>query len=40
MWLDVGFTCVTFVTGALAFWAPKFMYYAAQVQGVKSKESE
>ncbi|KAK3747989.1 hypothetical protein QZH41_014359 [Actinostola sp. cb2023] len=40
IWLDLGFTCVTFVTGALAFWAPKFMFYASQVQGVNSKEND
>ncbi|XP_068690503.1 protein spinster homolog 1-like [Montipora foliosa] len=34
IWLNVGFTCVTFVTGALAFWAPKFFLYASKSQGM------
>ncbi|KAJ7387334.1 Protein spinster 3 [Desmophyllum pertusum] len=34
IWLDLGFTCVTFVTGALAFWAPKFLLYASKAQGI------
>ena len=40
MWLNVGFTCVTFATGALAFWAPKFLLFAAKVQGLDMEESE
>ena len=40
VWLCVGFTCVTFVTGALAFWAPKFMFYASQVQGMKDSQNK
>lgn len=34
IWLDLGFTCVSFVTGALAFWAPKFLLYASKAQGI------
>ncbi|XP_031568969.1 protein spinster homolog 3-like [Actinia tenebrosa] len=40
IWLCVGFTCVTFVTGALAFWAPKFLFYASQVQGMKETKEK
>ncbi|CAG5123347.1 unnamed protein product, partial [Candidula unifasciata] len=36
---SVGFTCVAFVTGALAFLAPSFMVYASQIQGHEQKES-
>lgn len=28
----LGFTCVAFVTGALAWWGPKFMYYGLSLQ--------
>ena len=28
-----GFTCVAFVTGALALWAPTFMVQAIRAQG-------
>ncbi|KAK2574256.1 Protein spinster-like protein 1 [Acropora cervicornis] len=34
IWLNIGFTCVTFVTGALSFWAPKFFLYATRTQGI------
>lgn len=27
-----GFTCVAFVTGALAWWGPKFMYLGLKLQ--------
>ena len=41
IWLDLGFTCVSFVTGALAFWAPKFLLYASRTQGLTdATESE
>ena len=41
IWLDLGFTCVSFVTGALAFWAPKFLLYASKAQGLSdATESE
>ncbi|XP_041348231.1 protein spinster homolog 1-like isoform X2 [Gigantopelta aegis] len=30
---SVGFTCVAYVTGALAFWAPTFMLNSIKVQG-------
>ncbi|BFZ18159.1 hypothetical protein BsWGS_21198 [Bradybaena similaris] len=36
---SVGFTCVAFVTGALAFLAPSFMVYASQIQDNEQKES-
>uniref|UniRef100_A0A0B7AKL1 Major facilitator superfamily (MFS) profile domain-containing protein n=1 Tax=Arion vulgaris TaxID=1028688 RepID=A0A0B7AKL1_9EUPU len=36
---SVGFTCVAFVTGALAFLAPTFMYYATQIQGQEISDS-
>lgn len=28
----LGFTCVAFVTGALAWWGPKFMLYGLKLQ--------
>lgn len=28
----LGFTCVAFVTGALAWWGPKFMWYGLKLQ--------
>lgn len=28
----LGFTCVAFVTGALAWWGPEFMYYGLKLQ--------
>lgn len=34
MLLSLGFTCVTFVAGALALWAPLYMYQSMQVQQV------
>lgn len=40
IWLNLGFTCVSFVTGALAFWAPKFLLYATKAQGISETESE
>ncbi|RMX51694.1 hypothetical protein pdam_00008114 [Pocillopora damicornis] len=40
IWLNLGFTCVSFVTGALAFWAPKFLLYATRAQGISETESE
>lgn len=40
IWLNLGFTCVSFVTGALAFWAPKFLLYATKAQGISVTESE
>ncbi|XP_064460456.1 protein spinster homolog 1-like isoform X2 [Ornithodoros turicata] len=30
-WSTLGFTCVTFATGALSWWAPTYMVYAARV---------
>ncbi|XP_012944814.1 protein spinster homolog 1 [Aplysia californica] len=36
---SVGFTCVAFVTGALAFLAPTFMTYAMQMEGNPQPES-
>ena len=38
IWLTLGFTCVAFVTGALAFWAPKFLLYASHTQGIHESE--
>ncbi|KAK3767380.1 hypothetical protein RRG08_049748 [Elysia crispata] len=35
----VGFTCVAFVTGALAFLAPTFMTYSTQFQGTPQTEA-
>jgi MFS family permease len=34
IWLTVGFTCVCFAIGALSWWAPTYMKYAYQVNGV------
>lgn len=28
----LGFTCVAFVAGALAWWGPEFMYYGLKLQ--------
>ncbi|CAL1542899.1 unnamed protein product [Lymnaea stagnalis] len=36
---SLGFTCVAFVTGALAFLAPSFMVYSTQFQGHSQSES-
>lgn len=30
IWATAGFTCVSFVVGALAWWAPEFAFYAEQ----------
>ncbi|EDO39433.1 predicted protein [Nematostella vectensis] len=40
IWLDLGFTCVAFVTGSLAFWAPKFLYYAAKMQDLHLRKDD
>ena len=35
VWSSVGFTCVSFASGALAVWAPQFILYAEQVHDKK-----
>ncbi|XP_062578928.1 protein spinster homolog 1-like isoform X4 [Saccostrea cucullata] len=35
-----GFTCVAFVTGALALWAPSYMYNAIKAQGQDADEGD
>eukprot|EP00112_Aurelia_sp_Birch-Aquarium-sp1_P006531 Seg172.4 transcript_id=Seg172.4/GoldUCD/mRNA.D3Y31 product="Protein spinster 1" protein_id=Seg172.4/GoldUCD/D3Y31 len=30
---SIGFTCVTFVVGSLAFWAPEFVLYSEKING-------
>ncbi|KFM71846.1 Protein spinster, partial [Stegodyphus mimosarum] len=35
VWVSLGFTCVTFSVGALAWWVPDFMTHALEVQGGK-----
>ncbi|XP_067135266.1 protein spinster homolog 1 isoform X2 [Centruroides vittatus] len=38
MWSTAGFTCVTFATGALAWWAPIYMTYASSIEGENKTE--
>ncbi|XP_060077272.1 protein spinster homolog 1-like isoform X2 [Ylistrum balloti] len=35
----IGFTCVTFTTGALALWAPLFMYDSIKAQGKEASQA-
>lgn len=38
MWSTAGFTCVTFATGAFAWWAPVYMTYASSIEGENKSE--
>ena len=38
VWSTLGFTCVSFATGALAAWAPAFILYAEQVHDQKEEK--
>lgn len=40
MWSTVGFTCVTFATGCLAWWAPTYMSYALQTLGSSGADED
>lgn len=40
IWSTAGFTCVSFATGALAWWAPIYMEYAYAVAGDTDTKSE
>ncbi|RDD43019.1 Protein spinster-like protein 1 [Trichoplax sp. H2] len=39
VWTTIGFTCVAFTTGALAFWAPTYITSAELAQGITSTSS-
>lgn len=39
VWSTLGFTCVTFATGCLAWWAPTFNLLALQVQNLPADEN-
>lgn len=39
IWVTVGFTCVTFSVGALAWWVPDFMMSAIKVGGGKAEQN-
>ena len=39
LWASFGFTCVSFVVGALSWWAPSFALYAEQVHDKSSKRT-
>lgn len=36
----LGFTCVAFVTGALALWAPSYMFNVIKAQGQDADEGK
>jgi len=38
-WASLGFTCVSFVVGALSWWAPSFALYAEQVHDKSTKRT-
>ncbi|XP_037560930.2 protein spinster-like [Dermacentor silvarum] len=40
IWSTLGFTCVTFATGALAWWAPSYMTHALQLHNPDGKADE
>ena len=33
IWSTIGYTCVSFTIGALAWWAPEFALYSIQING-------
>lgn len=39
VWVTIGFTCVTFSVGALAWWVPDFMMSAIKVSGGKAEQN-
>lgn len=40
IWSTCGFTCVTFATGALAWWAPLYMGYAMKLQAADANKDK